>query len=68
MSTTEQLEKVKAGYAALDSYDRLKLKEFIEDFDKKTEWQKSSINEQLNAVRNKSLGPTNSATCLCCGR
>jgi hypothetical protein len=64
-----QVDQVKAGYAALDSYDRLKVRQFIEEFEKKSGTEQKSMNESFNsAVRNKSLGPTSSAACPCCGR
>jgi hypothetical protein len=69
MSTPDELEKVKLGYMQLDSYDRGEVKKFIEEYEKKSADQK--INESKlfsDRVRNKSLGPTSSATCPCCGK
>jgi len=65
----QELEKVKSGYANLDSYDRAKVREFIAEFEKKTLTEQKTINEGFSStVRNKSLGPTSSASCPCCGR
>lgn len=69
MSTPDQLEKVKLGYTLLDTYDRGQLRKFIEEFDKKSADQQ--INESklfFEKVQNKSLGPTSSVKCLCCGK
>jgi len=69
MSTPQELELVKSGYTALDDYDRGKIREFINDFEQKSDTLKKGINEAFNkSVRNKALGPLSSAGCPCCGK
>jgi len=64
----QELEKVKSGYAKLDVYNKLILKDFITEFDNKTSTEQKAINERFaSEVRNKSLGPTSSSNCPCCG-
>jgi hypothetical protein len=64
----QELEKVKSGYAVLDDYDRQKVREFIQEFEAKSGFEKKAINERFGKeIRNKSLGPTSSANCPCCG-
>ena len=65
----QELEKVKSGYAKLDSYDQARVKEFIKEFDSKPDFEKKAIDKTFSeSVRNKSLGPVSSASCPCCGR
>lgn len=69
MSTPDQVEKVKLGYMQLDSYDREQVRKFIEEYERKSADQKLNESRTFSErVRNKSLGPTSSATCPCCGR
>jgi len=65
----QEVEKVKSGYACLDSTDRATVRKFIEEFEKKTYLEQKTLNESFEkSVRNKSLGPTSSVGCPCCGK
>ncbi|HSZ25476.1 MAG TPA: hypothetical protein VK766_07160 [Cytophagaceae bacterium] len=69
MSTPDQLEKVKSGYMQLDAYDRGEVRKFIEEFEKKPDVQKITESKSFSdRIKNRSLGPTSSATCPCCGK
>ncbi|HEY5367432.1 MAG TPA: hypothetical protein VIJ75_00445 [Hanamia sp.] len=61
-------EKVKSGYSELDYSEREDVKKFIKEFDDASIEKRKVFSEGLRTTLNKSLGPTSSWGCPCCGK
>ena len=57
-------DKFKLEYTKLTDAEKSELLRFISDYQNGSEFQKGSLSEALR----KSLGPTDSAKCGCCGK
>lgn len=57
-------DKLKLEFTKLTDAERRDFIAFIADYERSSTIQKGSLNEALK----RSLGPTDSAKCACCGR
>lgn len=61
-------EKVKSGYADLDSTERQEVIRFINEFESASQTRQFSLKESADTLSHKSVGPRNTTACPCCGR
>ncbi|WCM43608.1 hypothetical protein MG290_14780 (plasmid) [Flavobacterium sp. CBA20B-1] len=60
----EKVKRLLKVYSELAPSERKEVRDFIDDFERKSFLEKRSANESLN----KSLGPLLTNSCVCCGK
>ncbi len=64
----KKLELIKQLYSDLSYDERSQIREFINDFEKKSYDEKTEIKKSIKESFNKYLGPTMSNSCPLCGK
>ena len=61
-------DKVKSGYTELSDSERQEVIKFINEFEQSGPLGKVNLSKRSRETFNKSLGPTGSNDCPCCGK